>query len=133
MYSLKQQRGLSALGWLFVITIFGFSLLVASKLGPHYLDNRFVVETLEALGEDPAFPRMSLVEIRSKLDKTFNINNVRGQATESVKVTKNSTGTLVQIKYEERVHLLHNIDVVLTFNSVLDSSKPDDCCRPPLR
>ncbi len=133
MRSLKKQKGLSALGWLVVIMIFGFTLLVTSKLGPHYLDNRFVIETLETLGSDPAFPRMSPGEIRSKLDKTFNINNIRGQATESVKVTKNNEGTLVQIKYEERVHLMQNIDVVLTFNSVLDSNKPDECCRPPLR
>lgn len=131
MYSLKQQRGLSAIGWLFVISVFGFTLLVASKLGPHYLDNRFVVSTLKTLAEDPELPRMSPSEIRTKLSKTFSINNIRGKATQSVKVVKTSKNTLVTIAYEERVHLLHNIDVVLDFNSVLDSTQPDKCCAAP--
>lgn len=131
MNSLKQQKGLSAIGWLFVISVFGFSLLVVSKLGPHYLDNRFVVSTLKSLGDDPEFPRMSVSDIRTKLSKTFSINNIRGKATQSVKVVKNAQKTLVSIVYEERIDLLHNIDVVLTFNNVLDSTKPDECCAAP--
>jgi len=128
MDSLKQQQGLSAIGWLFVISVFGFSLLVASKLGPHYQDNLFVVSTLKTLGDDPEFPRMSVSDIRTKLSKTFTLNNIRGKATQAVKVAKNSKKTVVTIAYEERVNLAHNIDVVLTFNNVLDSTKPGDCC-----
>ena len=131
MVSLKSQKGLSALGWLFVISVFGFTLLTVSKLGSYYLDNRFVVATLEDLGADPEFPRLSVGEIKSKLGKTFSINNVRGKPTESVRVTKTSGGTQVAIEYEERIAFIHNIDVVLTFHNVLDSRRPDDCCRPP--
>ncbi|MEO0443313.1 MAG: hypothetical protein AAFZ92_06165, partial [Pseudomonadota bacterium] len=57
--SLKQQSGLSLLGWLVVICIFGFLLMTVSKLGPHYVDNRYVVQVLKALGEDPTFPTMT--------------------------------------------------------------------------
>ncbi len=130
MKHLKHQQGLSAIGWLFVITIFGFSILVASKLGPFYLDNRFVVATLESLAEDPELPRMAPSEIRTKLNKIFKVNNIRGKAANSVKVVKNTDKTLVSINYEERIHLLLNIDVLLTFTNVLDSSKPNDCCTP---
>jgi hypothetical protein len=131
MRSLQKQQGLSALGWLFVISVFGFGLLLGTKLGPHYLDNRFVVATLQSLADDPEFPRMTPSEIRSKLQKTFSINNIRGKATEAVKVTKNSDATLVAIEYEERIPIYGNADVVLTFNSVLDSRQPKSCCKPP--
>ncbi|MGH1485886.1 MAG: DUF4845 domain-containing protein [Cellvibrionaceae bacterium] len=131
MSSIKQQQGMSALAWLVVITIFGFLLLSISKLGPHYLDNRFVVATLKSLGEDPDFSRKSVSDVREQLSRIFQINNIRGKPTESVKVFKNSNGTIVTIAYEERIEFLYNIDVVLTFNSVLDSSQPDKCCTPP--
>lgn len=131
MYSLQKQKGLSALGWLFVITVFGFSILVVSKLAPYYLDNRFAVATLKGLADDPEFPSMSTTEIRTKLAKTFTINNIRGKARDSVKVAKNNKSTIVKIEYEERIHLLQNVDVVLTFNNFLDSAKPGDCCRAP--
>ena len=128
MQSIQRQKGLSAIGWLFILTVFGFSLLIGFKLGGHYLDNRFVVSTLKTLADNPDLPRMSSADIRSSLKKTFAINNVRGKPVESVKVSKGSKGILVSVKYEERIHILHNIDVVLTFNSVLDSSQPGKCC-----
>lgn len=131
MQTLHRQKGLSAIGWLFVISVFGFSLLVASKLSPYYLDNRFVVATLKNLAEDPELSRLSPSDIRTRLNKTFKINNIRGKARDSVKVVKNNKSTIVTIEYEERVHLLQNIEVVLTFNSLLDSAKPGDCCRAP--
>ena len=123
------RKGLSAIGWLFVISVFGFSLLVATKLGPHYLDNRFVVATLKTLADNPEFPRMAPNDIRSRLSKTFSINNIRGTAVGAVKVVKNSKNTLITINYEERINLVHNIDVVLTFNSLLDSARPGECCN----
>lgn len=131
MLAITRQRGLSALEWLVAISIFGFVLLVASKLGPHYIDHRFAVAALEILADDPDFPKMSVRQVKKALKQRFSINNVRGKPQESVKVTKNSGAIIVTLQYEERIHFLHNIDVLLTFHNVLDSSKPDSCCAPP--
>ena len=131
MSSLKHQQGLSALGWLVVITIFGFVLLSVSKLGPHYLEDRYVVEALKTLGAEPEFSRMSPAEIRENLTKIFRINNIRGKAVQSVKIIKNSNGAQVSIAYEERIPFIHNIDVVLTFDRLLDSNQIDNCCSRP--
>ena len=131
MKTLKAQRGLSAIGWLFVISLFGFGLLVVSKLGPHYLDNRFVSSVLQSIADDPDVRQLSAGDIRSKLSKEFTINNIRGKPTQSVDISTNANGLVVSINYEERVHLLHNIDVVLTFNNMLDTARPQLCCSPP--
>ena len=128
--SVKKQSGLSLLGWLIVICIFGFVLMTIAKLGPHYLDNRYVVEVLKTLGEDPKFPTMTTSEIKSQIEKSFQINNVRGKPRNSVKIFKNNRGTFVTVQYEERIDFFHNIDVLLDFHSVLDSNKPDECCAP---
>ncbi|MBX2807206.1 MAG: DUF4845 domain-containing protein [Cellvibrionaceae bacterium] len=130
MSGFNRHRGLSALGWLFVLSVAGFGLLTASKLGPHYLDNRFVVASLKDLSEDPAFPGMTLKAIREKLNKTFRVNNVRGKPLQSINIKRNAKGTVVTIAYEEVIPFIYNIDVVLRFNSVLDSAKPDACCNP---
>lgn len=131
MSSLKQQQGLSMIGWLCLIVLFGFSVLVVSKLGPHYIDNRYVVSALKTLADNPDLSRMAPGEIRSSLSKIFTVNNIRGKATESVKVVKNSNATQVTIAYEERINLIYNIDVVLVFNHLLDSRSPGDCCKVP--
>jgi hypothetical protein len=128
MISLKQQKGLSSIGWLSVIILFGAVFTIVAKLAPFYLDNRFVVSTLQGLADDPEFPKMASSQVRSKLTKTFKINNIRGKAVDSVKVIKKKNITLVTIEYEERINIVYNIDIVLTFNSLLDSSRPEECC-----
>jgi hypothetical protein len=128
MISLKQQKGLSSIGWLSVIILFGAIFTIVAKLAPFYLDNRFVVSTLQGLADDPTFPKMTSSQVRSKLTKTFRLNNIRGKAVDSVKVLKKKNITLVTIEYEERINIVYNIDVVLIFNSLLDSSRPEECC-----
>jgi hypothetical protein len=128
MISLKQQKGLSSIGWLFVIAVFGAVFTIVAKLAPFYLDNRFVVSTLQGLADDSTFPQMTTNQVRTHLSKTFSINNVRGKAVDSLKVTKNKNATIVTIEYEERIPMLLNVDVVLTFNSLLDSTRPEQCC-----
>ncbi len=130
MVTLKRQQGLSSIGWLFVIAVFGVVFTIAAKLTPFYLDNRFVVSTLKGLAEDSAFPTMTPNQVRSKLNKTFTINSVRGKPTDALKVTKKKNVILVTVNYEERVDILFNVDVVLTFTNVLDSTRPEECCSP---
>ena len=131
MMSIKRQQGLSSTGWLFVIAVFGAILTIVAKLAPFYLDNRVVVATLNTLAEDSAFPSMAPNQVRSKLQKTFTINAIRGKPLQALKVTKKKNVMLVTVAYEERVNIVFNIDAVLTFNNVLDSTRPEECCSPP--
>jgi hypothetical protein len=131
MKTLKRQRGLSSLGWLFVISVAGFALLCGFKLGPVYLDNNFVRGALQSLAKEGEIGSMSNGEIRSKLSKLFTINNIRGEVTKKVKIERKKDRVLVNINYEERIPLIYNIDVVLTFENQLDSSRPGECCNPP--
>ncbi len=131
MVNLKRQQGLSSIGWLFVITVFGAILTIAAKLVPLYLDNRFVVSALKSLAEDGAFPSMTARQVRTKLEKTFTINAIRGKPAKALKVSRQKNVTLVTVNYEERVKILFNVDAIVTFNNVLDSSRPEACCSPP--
>jgi hypothetical protein len=125
---LKKQEGLTSIGWLSIVIIFGLVFTLVAKLAPFYLDDRFIVSTLKRLAEDPTFPQMTPNHVETKLQKAFQINNIRDQASNSIKVNQVKNATIITIEYEERVNILSNIDVVLTFNSLLDSSRPNGCC-----
>jgi Domain of unknown function (DUF4845) len=128
---LKKQRGLSSWGWLLTITAVGFVLTCSFKMGPVYLDNSFVVGALKSLADSESdLKQLSNGVIRSKLNKMFAINNIRGDVTKQVKVVREKNRVLVNIDYETRVKLFYNVDVVMTFNNQLDSSRPGECCTP---
>lgn len=130
MKSLRYQVGLSSIGWLLTIMVAGFFLLCAFKLIPAYADDRYIQTALKSLPQGRALTELSNGEIKKKLGKFYMINNVRSEGSKNIKIERTSKKTLVNINYEVRVPLFHNIDVVMVFKNQLDSSRPDACCKP---
>lgn len=126
----KKQAGMSSLSWLIVLVIAAFVLMCFFKLGPVYLENLHIRGALKGMGEQHAgdLNELSKTSIRSELSKFYIINNIRGEAAKALEVERKKGYTLVIVAYEVRVPLFANIDVVLSFNNVLDSRKPEECC-----
>ena len=131
--SIKNQRGLGMLQWALVIAIAGFFLLFAFKVVPLYAENRYVESALRSLqNSGEKLEQMTDAEITKKLNNFYMVNNVRSEGpTKSIKIARESEKAVVTIDYETRVPLFYNIDLVLSFQNHLDSSRPGQCCKPP--
>jgi hypothetical protein len=134
MKTRHSQRGLSSLGWLLVMLIAGFFLTLAFKMVPAYADNVYVKDALKSLTDfektERGYAGMSDSDIRSHLGNYFMINNVRNDATKSLKIDRKSDKVLVNMDYEVRVPLFYNVDVVMVFRNQFDSNRPAECCTP---
>ena len=115
---------------LFVLASLGFFLTCFFKVGPAYLDNYYIVAALRSFAEDHPddLAQLSRETIRSELNKFYTINNVRGEAAKALHVERRQEKTIITVAYETRIPFLFNTDVVVKFNNVLDSSRPDECC-----
>lgn len=129
--SLKKQAGMNLGLLLFVLLMCGFLLTCFFKLGPAYLDNMYITDALKKLAENHPedLKDLSKSSIRSELDKYYIINNVRGDAAMALEVERLKEKTIISVSYEVRVPLLANVDAVMKFDNVLDSSQPDECCK----
>ncbi|WNO08014.1 DUF4845 domain-containing protein [Teredinibacter sp. KSP-S5-2] len=126
----KHQYGLSSLGWLVVLSLVGFFLLCTFRLGPAYIDDRMIKGVIVSVAEaNPDLHSMSKMEIKSAIQKFLTINSVRGEASKNIKIVKRADRTLINNRYEVRVHLFANIDVVMNFEHQLDSSNVAACCE----
>lgn len=117
----RKQNGLSAVGFLVVLAIGGFVLTALFKVGPLYLDNYFVQGAMNTLA-DENIHEMTDARIRRKISNSFTINNVRNVDVKQVQIEREKTRTLVTLNYETRVNFMGNLDVVVVFNNVYDSS-----------
>ncbi len=127
----QKQKGLSTLGWLVAISMFGGLIFIGVKLAPHYAENQYFIQSLRNLGEVPGgIESLSTTEIRGQLSRFFVVNGVRSKGANDVEVERLNDRVLVKINYEVRVPLFYNIDAMLTFNNVLDSKFPGECCKP---
>lgn len=126
----KKQAGMEMMTILIVLVVLFSFLFLASRIVPPYYDNSLIVEALKSVAENHPedLKEVSKSTIRSELSKFYTVNNVRGDVTNVLEVDRRKEKTIIQIAYEVRVPLVANIDAVIKFDNVLDSSKPDECC-----
>lgn len=131
MHMGKYQKGMSATGWLIVLLVAGFTLMCLFRMVPAYVDNRYIQQGLMSLADEgQRIEELSPEEIRRRIGRFFQMNNVRSQSEKSVNVERRQDKTVVTMNYEVRVPIIYNIDVVMTFNNEWDSSRPHECCTP---
>ncbi|WP_341938525.1 DUF4845 domain-containing protein [Marinimicrobium sp. C2-29] len=129
---LKQpQRGITTLGFVFLILIGVFFVFTAFKVVPPYAENRYIVSALKSLARnnDDLFS-VSSTDIRTQLTKFYTVNNVRTEGRKNLDIDRRASRVIITIAYETRVDFFHNIDLVFSFNNQLDSSAPEQCCTP---
>lgn len=131
--SIKHQRGLGMLQWLLVIVVVVVIGKFAFTVVPIYSENIYVQTALKSLDAGvEKLENMSDAEIKKKLTNFYLINNVRSKGpTENIKIEREADKVVVTIDYETREEYMFNIDVIVSFQNHLDSTRPGQCCKPP--
>lgn len=132
--SMSKQRGMSSLGWLCVILLFGFGVTCAYRVAPPYYDNWKIQQSLESLEElsltEREFDGASDSQVKSHLSKYFQVNGISHEVLDYVKITRTKGRAYVDLNWDIQTHLIANIDVVITFKNQFDSLRPAECCKP---
>lgn len=126
----NKQTGNSGLVWLVIFGVGGMILLCTIKMAPVYIDDLFVKGSLTFLVDNnPDLQKLDKTEIRSQIDKYYTINSVPGISAKDYKIRDYKDRLLVDIVYEKRVDIIHNVDAVMSFRHQLDMENPDLCCK----
>lgn len=120
MRNLQRQQGMTLLGWIVVLGLIAFFVLLTLRLMPNYLENFKVAETLQSLKNEPDITRKSTVEIRKLIDRRFMINDVTSIDAKDVQITNEKGRMTVRAQYEIRVPVLGNVDAVTKFDESVE-------------
>lgn len=113
----SRQRGMTLIGFLFVLAAVLFVAYIAMKLIPIYLNHYSVVSAMKSLAEEPNIAEMSEGRIRDRLSRKFTTSYVKHISARDVQVVR-STGIEVVAEYEVREDLIGNLDAVVSFKRV---------------
>ena len=113
MQSLKRQRGMTAIGWLIVLALIGFFVLLTLRMLPSYLEYFKVASSLDSLKKETLATPM---EVRKLLERRFDVSYVETITPKDVSIKSAGAAWNVTAKYDSRVHLFANVDVVMSFN-----------------
>ena len=118
-----KQQGYTLISLVFILGIIGFFVLLVLKIGPIYLDHNKVKSALAALENTTDIETFSEPEVRSTLDKRFNMNYVSDLKAQEVKITKRGNYLKVQAKYEVVENIAGNLSVLVEFDDVMEVGK----------
>ena len=111
-----RHAGMSLLSLLSVVVVVGVVVILALRLGPHYIDFRTLDSVMEGLPKTQIH-EMSKAQIREMLLKRYKINNIRDlKIRDVVSIERKQDETIITVAYEIREPLVYNIDAVLSFN-----------------
>ena len=117
MQTMKAQRGITLIGFIMLLAVIGVFLFVGFKLFPVYAEYYSAVTDMKASCKEPDAPNASLHEMRTKLDRRFNISYVESIDTKKdVKIISEGDKKLLHIQYEVRRPLIYNLDFVAKFD-----------------
>ncbi len=123
---LHQQQGMTTLGWIIVIAVFGFIVVTGFRILPLYLDFMNVKNAMEAV-ERRVEEGAGNIDPRSKRDlwqalaNQLKINSVYGLKKENFKFERKDGVTTITVDYEARkpyfdrmfigAHFVHSVDI----------------------
>ncbi|MCU7959928.1 MAG: DUF4845 domain-containing protein [gamma proteobacterium symbiont of Bathyaustriella thionipta] len=113
----KRQSGMTGIGWLIIIILIISAALLVMTILPKYITAYSVESSLQSLVNDPSMRGASKRAIRDKLSRKFRAGYVTGvDLKKDLHIEKSRAGTLVDITYENREHIVGNIDIILSFS-----------------
>lgn len=113
----KHQRGMTLIGFLFLLAAALFVAYIGMKLVPIYLNHYSVVSSMKSLAEEPGISDYSEGRIRDLLSRRFETSYVKHVSARDIEIVRNS-GMEIVASYEVRQHLIGNLDAVVVFERV---------------
>lgn len=120
----RQQLGMSYMGVLLFVAIFGGITKIAAVVAGPYYDNYTINKTIDSLFRDGR--ANSVEEFKRGLSDRFTVNNIRDKTPEDFKYTFEDKKLVVEVEYEVRKPFIGNLDVVMHFKKTHGSEPKAD-------
>jgi hypothetical protein len=117
----KQMRGSSIMGTLFIIIVVLIDVIIAIKLIPTYLDNYQMKSALKEMAQDSTMMDLTRDELRDLFLRRLETSNIKDFDINKLQIDRKKGKLKFSLDYDARVHLLGNIDAVLTFTNRVES------------
>lgn len=120
-----KQRGMTLIGFVVVLALLGFFAYIGMKLFPIYTEYYSVVQAMKGIQAEPGVANMPPARVRDLLFRRFYISYVESVKPENVRITRKD-GYNLNVRYEVRRPLIHNLDVVATFDKTVELTRQGD-------
>jgi Domain of unknown function (DUF4845) len=115
----KQQRGVTMIGWLILLTPIAIVFYAGIRVSPLYLNYMKVVHSLDAIASEATNEGQTADGLRSSLGKHFQIESVDYPDIKDVKITRVDSVWQLEANYDDQSPLFANIAILITFDKIV--------------
>lgn len=115
----ERQRGATLLGTLVIVAILGLGLYAIIRLTPVYLEYFEIVRAMEAVGKENKAEDINPAQIRSSLERRWEIEDIKSLDVKDIDVRKAGTGYELHAEYEGRAPFIANISWSIAFDKTV--------------
>jgi Domain of unknown function (DUF4845) len=117
---MRKQRGVTAIGWIFLLIPMALTIYEAIRVGPVYLNYWRIVDSMQKTASQlKSDETLSARTIRSSLDKRFDISYVDKIEAKDIDVRKGADGWEMTADYEGIAPLFSNMIIVIAFKKTV--------------
>ncbi len=114
---MRKQRGVTMIGWIFLLIPMAITLYAAIRVAPEYLNYYKVVTAMkESASQLKSDETLSPQTIRSTLAKRFDSGYVDEPKASEIAVARGDAGWTMTAEYEKVVPLFGNLNLLLAFD-----------------
>ncbi len=111
----RRQQGLTFWGYLVILVMIGFFVLIGLKLTPIYLEYSRVLKQVESLKEQGGLESAPAVELKKLMLRRFSIDDIEIPA-DVIKIEKKERKVKLQMAWERRTNMIGNVDALVSFS-----------------
>jgi hypothetical protein len=112
----NRQKGVTAIGWLFLLAPLAIVIYAGIRLAPVYLNYMKVAKAMDEAVTELKSGGASPQTIRTTIDKHFEIDMVEYPTTKDMKITKDGGAWVVESQYDDDAPLFANLSLHVTFD-----------------
>ena len=112
----RRQRGVTAIGWIFLLVPVAIVGYGAIRVGPEYMNYYKVVQALKETGNKlKGDDSLSAQNIRSALERRFDTGYIEKPTIDEIEIEKTDQGWSVTADYESIAPLMGNLSLLMEF------------------
>lgn len=121
---MKNQRGMTLIGWVIVLALIGFFATLAMRLVPMYQEYYGVLQIMNDMEIELKNNNLSKGEVEKLLMRRFNIGYISSVEKDDIEILRGKNSayiTKIVIDYEVRKPFVAHIDLVGNFRKEIDT------------
>ena len=116
----RKQRGVTMIGWIFLLVPVGLVLYAGIRVGPEYLNYWKVVQAMEETASQlKGSETLSPQEILAPLDKRFDTGYIDSPTVNEIQIKKGAKGWEMIAQYEKTAHMFGNLYLLMSFDKTV--------------